>query len=145
MRKATMGTVLAIAFMGIVVSALGALVANHTISSTGSITAVGVGVYSDSGCTNPLSTINWGSLSPGATATQTIYVRNEGTVSETLTMATGSWSPGTASSYINLTWNEQNDVLTPGSVVEATLTLTVSSSINGISSFSFSITITGSQ
>jgi hypothetical protein len=140
-----MGTVLAIAFMGIVVSALGALVANHTISSTGNITAVGVGVYSDSGCTNALSTINWGTLSPGGTATQTIYVRNEGTVSETLTMTTGSWNPSTASSYINLTWDNQNSVLTAGSVVQATLTLTVSSSISGVTSFNFSITITGTH
>jgi hypothetical protein len=145
MQKTTIGTVLAIALMGVVVTALGALVANRTISSTGNITAVGVGVYSDAACTTTLSTINWGTLSPGGTATQTIYVRNEGTVSVTLTMTTGSWNPASASSYIGLTWNRENYVLAAGSVVQASLTLTVSSSITGITSFSFTITITGTQ
>jgi len=145
MQKTTIGTVLAIAVMGVIVSALGGLVATRTISNTGNVSAVGVGVYSDSGCTTALSSINWGNMDPGATTSSTFYVKNEGTVSLTLTMTTGSWNPAGASSYITVTWNRQNYVLGAGLVVQAVLTLSVSSSVSGITGFSFGITITGTQ
>jgi hypothetical protein len=145
MRKATMGAVLAIAAMGVLVSALGALVSTRTISSTGSITAVGIGVYSDSGCTTVLTSISWGALSPGATTTRTIYLKNNGTIPVTLTMATGNWNPASASNYITLAWDKQNYVLPAGSTVQAVLTLTVFSSISGITNYGFDITITGTQ
>jgi hypothetical protein len=74
-----------------------------------------------------------------------MYVRNEGNVPVTLNMAEDSWYPATASSYITLTWNQENDVLPVGQVVAAVLTLTVSSSVSGVTSFNFDITITGTQ
>lgn len=145
MHKTTIGTVLAIAVMGVIVSALGGLVATRTISNTGNVSAVGVGVYSDSGCTTALSSINWGNMDPGATTSFTFYVKNEGTVSLTLSMTTGSWNPAGASSYITVTWNRQNYALGAGLVVQAVLTLSVSSSVSGVTGFSFGITITGTQ
>jgi len=145
MQKATLGTILAIAVMGLVVSAMGTLVATHTISSSGSVTAVGVGVYSDSACTNSLSTISWGTLNPGNVTTYTMYVKNTGTMPVTLNMTVGNWSPTSASSYITLTWNQEQYVLQASQVVTAVLTLSVSSSISGVTTFSFNITITGTQ
>jgi hypothetical protein len=142
MRRTTMGMVLALAVMGTVVAALGALVATRTFTNTGSIIAVGVGVYSDSSCTTALSTIDWGTLNPGASTTRTAYIRNEGTVPLTLSMATSAWNPTSASTYITLTWNVSS-TLPAGSVFQAVLTLSVSSSITGVTSFSFTITITG--
>jgi len=143
MQKITMGTVLAIAVMGIVASALGALVATRTISNTGNLKAIGVGVYLDSSCTNPVSSIDWEVLDPGAKVNRTIYVRNEGNVAVTLSMTTGNWNPSSASSYITLTWNREGYVLSTESVVKAVLTLSVSSSISAITSFSFDIIISG--
>jgi uncharacterized repeat protein (TIGR01451 family) len=145
MQKATIGTVLAIAVIALTVSALGTLVATHTISNNGSVIAVGVGVYSDSGCTTPLSTISWGTLNPGDVKNYTIYVKNTGTVSVMLNMTTSDWNPSSASSYIALTWNKEKYVLPAGQVVPAVLTLTVSSSVSGVTTFSFDITITGTQ
>jgi hypothetical protein len=145
MQRATIGTVVVIAVMGLMVSALGALVATRTISNTGSVTAVGVGVYSDSACTTALSAISWGTLNPGDVKNYTVYVRNEGTVSVTLNMTKGNWNPSSASSYITLTWNKEKYVLPAGQVVTAVLTLSVSSSVSGVTSFSFDITITGTQ
>jgi hypothetical protein len=72
-------------------------------------------------------------------------VENSGTVPVTLTMSAGSWNPANASSYITLSWNRQNYTLPAGSSVQALLTLNVSSSIDGITSFTFNITITGTQ
>jgi hypothetical protein len=145
MRKATIGAVLVIAVMGLMVSALGALVATHTISSSGSITAVGVGVYSNSGCTTALTAISWGTLNPGSVTTYTMYVMNTGNVPVTLNMTVSSWNPASASSYITLTWNQTNTVLQASAHVAAELTLSVSSSISGITSFSFNITISGTH
>ena len=145
MQKVTIGTVVVIAVMGLMVSALGALVATRTVSNSGSVTAVGVGLYSDIGCTTALSAISWGTLNPGDVKTYTVYVRNEGTVSVTLSMTVGNWNPLSASGYITLTWNKQNTVLSAGSVATSVLTLSVSSSVSGVTSFSFDITIMGTQ
>jgi len=145
MQKATIGAVLAIAVMGLMVSALGALVATRTISNSGSVTAVGVGVYSDSGCTTALSAISWGTVNPGDVKTYTVYVKNTGNVPVKLNMTVSNWNPSSASSYITLTWNQEKSTLTATQVVSAVLTLSVSSSVSGVTSFSFDITITGTQ
>ena len=145
MQRATIGTVVVIAVMGLMVSALGALVATRTVSNSGSVTAVGVGLYSDSACTTALSAISWGTLNPGDVKTYTIYVKNTGTVPVTLNMTVGNWNPTSASSYITLTWNQEKYVLPAGQVVTAVLTLSVSSSVSGVTSFSFNIIITATQ
>jgi hypothetical protein len=145
LQKATMASVVVLVVMGLMVSALGALVATRTISNSGTVTAVGVGVYSDNACAAALSTVGWGTLNPGDVKTYTMYVRNEGNVPVTLSMGAGNWNPATASSYITLTWDKENYVLPAGQVVQAVLTLTVSSSVSGVTSFSFDITITAAQ
>jgi hypothetical protein len=139
----TLGTVLAIAVMGMAVSALGVLVATRTISNTGNVKVVGVGVYRDSGCTNPVSSIDWGALEPGVTTEVKIYVKNEGGVAVVLGMTIDNWNPASASSYMTLSWNRENYVLNSGSVVLAVLTLSVSSGVSEITNFSFDIIITG--
>jgi hypothetical protein len=145
MQKISMGAVLAIAILGTVATVLGAFVATRTISNVGSMKAIGVGVYWDSGCTNAVSSIDWGSLEPGVTKNFTIYVRNEGNVQLKLSMTTSNWNPASASSYMTLSWNRENYVLAAGSVVSAVLTLSVSSSISEITSFSFDIIIAGTE
>jgi len=145
MQKVTIGTVLAVAVMGMFVSALGVLVATRTISNTGNLSAVGVGVYWDSSCNNDVVSIDWGALEPGATVGKTIYIKNEGSVAVLLGMTTDNWNPASASSYISLSWNRENYELSPGSVIQAVLTLSVSSSVSEITNFSFDIVITGTE
>jgi hypothetical protein len=115
------------------------------VSNSGTITAVGVGVYSDSGCTNPLSSIDWGMLEPGSSKDKTGYIRNEGNSVSTLSMSTSNWNPSTASNYMTLSWNYDGQTLNPNEVVQVKFTLSVSASINGITSFSFDITIVGTS
>jgi hypothetical protein len=74
-----------------------------------------------------------------------MYVRNEGNVAVTLSIQTADWNPANASSYLVFGWNCTGYVLQPSQVVQALLTLTVSSSISGITSFSFDITLAGTQ
>jgi hypothetical protein len=115
------------------------------ITATGKIVAVNLGIYSDQACTTVLSTIDWGSLTPGQTKTVTCYLKSTSTVNSTLSMSTGSWNPSSTSSYITLSWNREAYKIKPSEIVSATLTLTVSPSITGISSFSFTITITATE
>ena len=145
MQKITIGTVLAVAVMGMVVSALGVLVATRTISTTGNVSAVGVGAYWDSSCNYAVSSIDWGALEPGATVDKTIYIKNEGSLTVLLGMTTEDWDPASASSYISLSWNRENYELNSGSVIQAVLTLSVSSSVSEITNFSFDIVITGTE
>lgn len=145
MQKIGLGTIATIAIVGLVTSVLGALMASQTFNNTATMKAIGVGVYTTSACTTKVTSLDWGTLAPGDSKTQTVYIKNEGSVPIVLSMTVGNWTPSNAQNYITVTWNRQSTTLTAGSVISATLTLSVSSSISGITTFSFDITITGTE
>ena len=60
-------------------------------------------------------------------------------------MYASNWSPASAENYLALNWNYDSSPISPDAVVQVTFTLTVSSDITGITSFSFDITIVGSS
>ena len=121
-----------------------AVTVNQNIISSGVVsTSPGVGVFSDADCTSSLTSVNWGSVAAGSSATQTFYVKNTGTGSISLGLAASSWSPTSASTYITVTWNQQGTNLAAGQSAAATVTLSVSSSITGVTSFSNTLTISG--
>ena len=126
-------------------TATGLLSINKTISSTGAVTAINVGVYSDSACTSELTSIDWGTISPGNSENRTIYLKNTGNAQITLSMTSTNWNPASAGGPITLTWNRDNAILNTDQVAMATLTLSLSDSINGINNFSFDIVITGTE
>jgi len=160
----TLVIILTMVAFALATSTLGAIVVSQNVSSSGTITtptpapsatptptptstpiaAPNVGVYSDSACTTNKTAITWASVAAGGSATQTVYVKNTGTASMTLNLAVTNWTPSTASNYITITWNKQGTQLAAGQSVAATLTLAVSSSITGITSYSNTITISGS-
>jgi hypothetical protein len=118
---------------------------NQTVPLNGTINAVNLAVYSDSACTQTVTTLNVGTLNPGANATQTVYIKNTGNIAETLTMTTNNWTPSGAGSSLTLTWNRQNTVLNAGASIQATLTLTAASNTGSITTFSCDVTLTGTQ
>jgi len=75
----------------------------------------------------------------------TVYIKNIGTIPLVLNVTTDSWNPISALNYMRLIWNRESYVLSVGSVVQAVLTLSVSSNISGIASFSFNIIVTGTE
>ena len=110
------------------------------------ITSANLGVYSNSQCTTPLDSINWGTLTPGENTTKTIYVKNTGDgLSLTLSMAASNWTPAGVNGPITLSWNKENVRLQPGESVAATLTLNVSADIVDVSGYNVQITITGTN
>jgi hypothetical protein len=140
------GAALAVVIYALALSMIGQVMslsqANRTVSNAGSIKGIGVGIYQDQNCTSPVSSIDWGILDPGANASKTVYIRNEGNSAATLSKMTSNWSPSNASSYISLNWNYGGQTLTVNQVIPVVFTLSVSSSISGITNFSFDITVT---
>jgi len=105
---------------------------------------IAIDVYSDSGCTLVLTTIQWDSIEAGSSVDRTVYVKNSGDGDVTLSLITENWDPVEALDDMVLSWDYDLSPLAPGAVVELTLTLTVDSGISGISNFSFDIVIVGS-
>ncbi|UCE16452.1 MAG: hypothetical protein JSV12_02225 [Candidatus Bathyarchaeota archaeon] len=121
------------------------LTATRTINRVSAVEAKGVGVYWDSNCSDDVSSIDWGTLSPGSRKNIGVYVRNEEVEQLYLILSTKSWNPPEASNYMILRWNYTGQRMNPNQTVQITLTLSVSRNIEGISNFDFDITITGSQ
>jgi hypothetical protein len=137
--------VLSLILSGLTVASVRSLYeTSSTISSVGTLKAIGIGVYWADDLTSRVSTINWGYLVPGGQKSFTIYVHNEGIIPLTLSISASNWNPASASSYLTLTWSQINQPIKAGATVAVTLTLAVSESITGISSFNFDITAVGS-
>jgi len=122
---------------------IGLLTTQRTVPSTGSIKSVGVGVYWNQQCTNVTSSLNFGQLEPESSKNFTLYLKNEGNAILTLSMAAKNWNPTSASTYMTLTWNREGQKINPGQVMAFVITLTVSVNVQGISSFSLDIVISG--
>jgi hypothetical protein len=144
-QKISAGAIIAIVMVGLIltVTTAGLLSVSQSVSSSGTVTAVNVGVYSDAACTQTLTSIDWGTISPGSSVTKTIYVKNTGNSQITLSMTKTNWSPTGANGPITVTWNRESTTLGTGYYTSATLTLSVSSGISGISTFSVNIVVTG--
>lgn len=117
--------------------------ATNTISNVSAVEMEGVGVYWDSGCTDRVSLIDWEVLTPGSQKDIVVNVRNEVEDPMSLLLSTKNWNPLEASRYLSLRWNYNGCRMDQGETLQVTLTLSVSSNIEGISSFGFDITIVG--
>ena len=134
--------VIAIAVLGcLIISVASAVYYSITVKSHGKIKGVGVGIYADENATIVVSEINWGMLEPGESKNVTVYVKNEGNVQVTLALTVESWVPSNAEDFITLSWNYDGTTFDVEEIRRLTLTLTVDSSITGITEFSFDIVI----
>jgi hypothetical protein len=144
MQKMVVGTAVAVVVVMMMTSVLALLSVNRTLPTSGTIRTVNVGVYTDAACTQTASSIDWGTINPGASTVKTIYVKNEGAVTMTLNMTSNTWTPGNSPTYMTLTWDAESASVAVGNHVQADFNLTVLSSITGIGAFSFNIVLTGS-
>ena len=148
LRKISTGAILAFAAIGLIltVTTAGLLTISQTVESQGVVTAINLGVYTDSGCTQTMTGIDWGNISPGDSVTKTIYVKNTENAPITLSMNTENWLPYPAiENDITVSWNRQGTALEPEQSVSASLTLEVDPDINGVSEFFVEIVITGTE
>ena len=126
---------------GIAVSGL--LTDSRTIPSAGVIKGINVEVYWDAGCTQNVTSIDWGVPEPGEVVYNTIYVKNSGNALLTLNMTNSGWTPGAAENYFTVSWDREGATVDDGEVVQAVLSLDVSGAITGINAFSFDMVIEG--
>lgn len=123
--------------------AIGLLQNQHVINTTGQIKTINVNAYQDQACTIPLNKINWGTIEVGSNKDHLCYLRNEGNAPIILYLNTDNWNPIEAKDFITLSWNYAENSIQPNDVASITLTLQISTEIQGITTFSFDIIITG--
>lgn len=104
-----------------------------------------LGIYSDSACTQTLTSIAWGTVTPGESWWKTVYVRNEGSTQITLSMTTINWVPTNANGPLSLTWNREGTVLAPSQVSAAELKFSVAADITGITNFRVDVVFAGNS
>jgi len=143
-RKIVLPLVLALIIIALSAVSLAVIYNMRTIPTLGKIRAYGVGVYWDSSCSQNVMTLDWGVAEPGLTQDRTFYLRNEGNAPTILYLDTENWSPQAASNYMTLTWNYNGEAINPNQVIQVTLTLSISSNIEGITNFAFDIIISQS-
>ncbi len=146
-NQISLAVVIAVAAAGLFLTVIsaGVLSDSQIVASSGTVSGVNVGVYSDPACTMNCTTLNWGNIAPGATVTKTVYIKNSGSVALTLSMATSNWNPASANSYLTPTWDRAGYLLSPGASISAVLTLKASAGASALTTFSFNIVITGTQ
>lgn len=124
---------------------LGVIALNSIVLyNTGNVKAIDVEIYWDSDYTNEVSIIDWGIIEPGTTENMAFYILNTGNSNVMLSMNITNWSPSSAANYITLSWDYEGQSIGPNRVLLTTLTLSMSPNIQGITSFSFDIVVTGS-
>jgi hypothetical protein len=118
-----------------------------SFSSVGSIqiqTSTGIGIYSDDQCMIDLTSVTWGVLEPGDIKNVTFYLKNEGDSPIIISLETSNWTPTAATNYLDLSWDYNNDAINSEEIIQVKLTLTIDQNIEGVSDFSFDVTIIGS-
>lgn len=147
--KTNLVLLFAIALVAIVTTALvaGLVPALHMIQSSGNVKALGIAVYRDEGCTQNLTSIDWGFVEAEKSYAEEIWVKNTGNAPAKLNMTTENWEPTSAKDYITLVWDLEGNTLEAGKIVKATLTLSVSANVvqTSIRDFSFTIVIIGNE
>jgi len=106
---------------------------------------IDIEVYSDSACTQVKSSVVWGEIEAGSSASDVLYIKNAGDDGVILSLVADNWVPVGVADDMDLSWDYDNSPLDPGAVFEVTLTLSVASSSSGIDVFSFDIIIMGSE
>lgn len=135
--------IVGLCFLLVGVGVFAAVTYSKTITSTGSITAVGnLAVFSDSTGQTSLNTVTWGELAPGSSITIAIYVKNTGNVPMTFAIASAGWAPASYGQYLTISWNYNGQAVQAGNLQKIDLTLAAANNAPG-GSFSVQIIITG--
>ena len=113
----------------------------NTVNTSGVIADISIGVYSNSACTQNCTYLDWIVCYPGESKTQSVYVKNLGTVDATLSIFSVNWNPTIASSFLSLTSDYSGQVISPGAFIPINFTLTISPDISQIEAFTFDIQV----
>jgi archaellum component FlaG (FlaF/FlaG flagellin family) len=140
-----MGVIIALVGTGalLVAATVGLLSVSQEVDFEGTITSINVGLFLDQQTTVNCTSMSWGGVYAGESASKSIYVKNTGNAALTLSMRIIDWIPESADGPVSMSWNRENYILDPGEVVEARLTLSISENADGISNFGYKMLVTG--
>jgi len=113
-----------------------------SISTHGNIVSVGVVFYSDPACSSETSMLDWGTLEPGQKIDVTLYMKSTSNVPVTASMSVGNFVPASGGTYLACTWNYGGASVSPGQILPVVFTLSVATTVTGITAFSFDISVT---
>jgi len=88
-----------------------------------------------------VSSLDWGTLSPGQSKSLGVLVNNIGQLDAILSVKTQNWNPLEAEQFLNLTWDQEGAILQARQTVAAVVSLNVSPTIWNITAFSFEIVV----
>jgi len=114
-------------------------------ASRSPVKTVGVKIYWERLCVNEVSSIGWGVVEAGSSKKVTVYIKNTGDMTITLSLDTANWNPPDASSYITLGWDYDGQSIKRARVIQVSLILSLSRGVTGIRDFSFDVIITGTS
>lgn len=106
------------------------------------VSTIAVGIYLDHACVNEASSLSWGTLTPGKTAQNVVFLRNEGNTGTVLAKIVSDFNPMSLSNYLSLSWDYDNQPVASGNVIKVKLYLSVAPETPPNTDFGFSITIT---
>jgi hypothetical protein len=105
---------------------------------------IDIEIYSNSACTQLMSTVDWGEIEAGGSSSTILYVKNNGDTVVVLSLDSENWSSTLAMNNMYLTWNYDGSSMQPGQVKAVTITLIVEADCPELSNFGFDIVIIGS-
>jgi hypothetical protein len=125
----------------------GILYYNSTLQTSGTVytKTVNCALYADNTATQPITQINWGSMTPDSAVNVTIYIKNTGNTPCNFTITTNNWTPQNASNWISLTYDLKGAKnVAANTIIPCTLTNSISANITGVTTYSYAVTVTAS-
>jgi hypothetical protein len=133
----------AICLVSLILIAYGAIVFTSTVSASHIVTRGKLGIYSNSACTQKITSIDWGPIPQGNSTSKIVYVKNLGTIPLRLSMSNANLNPTSANGSIALSWNRENTILSRNQATSANITLSIASKISTTTNFNMQIVISG--
>ena len=145
-NQAVIVTAAGLMVMAVVIAGL-ALAYSVNIKSHGKVVSTAnLGVYADEACTQKISDVDWGVLTPGGSSSATFYIKNTGDAVLSLSIAALNWNPVVAQNFLVLSWTYVNGTkLAVGQVLPVDVSLHVSPTVYGITDFSVDLNVTGTN
>ena len=108
-------------------------------------TSSSLGAYWDAGCSEMVSSLDWGNMTPSQTENITFYIRNEGSTTIFLSGIDKNWNPTTAEDYIRFVFDSDDQTVQASEVKKVTCNLTISPEIINITNFNFDVLLQGTN
>ena len=122
-----------------------ALMQDHeVVPTTGIVGSANIAIFSDSLLTIPKTSHSFGTISPGKSATMTVWIKNTGSLPVKLTYFLSDYLPAGIENNMTSSTDYLGSVIQPGDSLQYNFILSINADATG-ASFSFNIHITGTE